>query len=227
VRLAEEELLAPIWDPARNVFCDGKNYADHVKELSASGGDLPEHPSFFTKATGSVNGPFAPIPAHVGVTGRLDYEGELGVVIGRGGAGIPAEEALSHVFGYTIVNDVTARDLQKDHLQWFKGKSLDGFCPMGPWIVTADELPDAGDLPIRTAVNGEVRQDARTSMMIFGVAELIRSLSAGLTLLPGDVVATGTPAGVGMGMVPPRWLKPGDVVQVEIGRIGTIRNRVV
>jgi 2-keto-4-pentenoate hydratase/2-oxohepta-3-ene-1,7-dioic acid hydratase in catechol pathway len=175
----------------------------------------------------TVNGPYSDVPAHEGVTAALDYEGELGVVISKKGIDIPVGDAGRYIFGYTVINDVTARDLQQNHMQWYKGKSLDGFCPSGPWIVTSDEIPDAGGLAIRTTVNGEIRQDSNTSKMIFGIPELISQLSQGHTLLPGDILATGTPSGVGMGYEPPRFLKKGDTMTVEIEKIGLIRNRIV
>jgi 2-keto-4-pentenoate hydratase/2-oxohepta-3-ene-1,7-dioic acid hydratase in catechol pathway len=227
------EFLAPLPRPRRNLFCVGKNYQEHAREFSASGfdasaakgEDIPEHPIFFTKAPGSVIGPGVPIDAHRDLTHQLDYEAELAVVIGRGGRNIRKDRALHHVWGYTIVNDVTARDLQRKHRQWFIGKSLDGFCPMGPCIVTADEI-DAANLAVRCWVNGELRQSARTSDLIFDIPTLIETLSAGITLEPGDVIATGTPAGVGIGFDPPRFLQPGDVVKIEIERIGILENRV-
>jgi 2-keto-4-pentenoate hydratase/2-oxohepta-3-ene-1,7-dioic acid hydratase in catechol pathway len=231
--LAEVVLLAPIPVPRRNVFCVGKNYRAHVAEFGASGYDtpersldLPDKPVVFSKATTSVTGPTADIDPHHGVTGELDYEGELGVIIGGGGRGISRENALEHVWAYTIVNDVTARDLQRGHKQWLLGKSLDTHCPMGPYAVTADEIPDVTALEVRTRVNGEPRQCAPVKDMIFDVAELIATISAGITLLPGDVIATGTPAGVGIGFDPPKFLVSGDVVEVSITGLGALRNRV-
>ncbi len=227
-------LLAPFPRPPRNVMCVGKNYRDHSGEFARSGFDassgrgdaaVPERPVFFTKAAGSVIGPGAPIDPHRDLTRSLDYEAELAVIIGRGGRGIPAGRAWDHVWGYTIVNDVTARDLQRDHKQWFLGKSLDTFCPMGPWAVTADEV-DAASLTLRCWVNGELRQKASTSDLVFGIPELIATLSAGVTLRPGDIIATGTPAGVGIGFSPPRFLAPGDVVSMEITGLGTLTNPV-
>jgi 2-keto-4-pentenoate hydratase/2-oxohepta-3-ene-1,7-dioic acid hydratase in catechol pathway len=227
-------LLAPIPCPPRNVMCVGKNYRDHSSEFARSGFDassaqgdaaVPDRPVFFTKAPGSVIGPGAPIDPHRKLTRSLDYEVELAVIIGRGGRGIPAGNAWEHVWGYTIINDVTARDLQRDHKQWFFGKSLDTFCPMGPWAVTADEV-DATDLTVRCRVNGELRQKASTRDLIFGIPELIATLSAGITLRPGDIIATGTPAGVGIGFSPPRFLVPGDVVSMEISGLGTLTNPV-
>ncbi|SDB68772.1 fumarylacetoacetate hydrolase family protein [Belnapia rosea] len=222
-------LLAPIPRPRRNVFCVGRNYMDHVAEGDRTRGitqsELPKFPQFFTKAPETVIAPEAPIPPHTGVTEWLDYEVELACVIGREGTNISREDALSHVFGWTIGNDVTGRELQRRYGQWFKGKSLDRSCPLGPWIVPADEL-DALNTGIRCFVNGEKRQDSHTSKMIFDVREIIHQLSLGFTLRPGDVIMTGTPEGVGYAMQPPRTLKPGDVIRCEIDGIGTLTNTV-
>ncbi|HKJ87362.1 MAG TPA: fumarylacetoacetate hydrolase family protein [Gammaproteobacteria bacterium] len=231
--LEELTLLAPLAYPVRDVLCVGKNYRAHVDEFSGSGFDssgaassLPEYPVFFTKSATALNAPGAPIPAHLDPTESVDYEGELAVVIGRGGRGIRAEEAFEHVFGYTIVNDVTSRTLQQRHGQWFLGKSLDGFCPMGPALVTADEIPDLEAVEVTTRVNGERRQSGRLPDLIFGIPELIETLSRTMTLLPGDVLATGTPEGVGAGFDPPRFLRPGDRVEVHVSGIGTLRSPV-
>ncbi len=222
-------LLAPIPRPRRNVFCVGRNYMDHVAEGDRTRGitqsELPKFPQFFTKAPETVIAPEAPIPPHTGVTEWLDYEVELACIIGREGTNISREDALSHVFGWTIGNDVTGRELQRRYGQWFKGKSLDRSCPLGPWIVPADEL-DALNTGIRCFVNGEKRQDSHTSKMIFDVREIIHQLSLGFTLRPGDVIMTGTPEGVGYAMQPPRTLKPGDVIRCEIDGIGTLTNTV-
>jgi 2-keto-4-pentenoate hydratase/2-oxohepta-3-ene-1,7-dioic acid hydratase in catechol pathway len=232
VPLAQVRLTAPIPEPARNIFCVGKNYREHARELQTAGlkdggaQAIPELPIFFTKATSSVIGPDEPIPAWLDPTNTTDYEGELAVVIGRGGRGIARAEAMQHVYGYTIVNDVTSRALQRRHQQWFLGKSLDGFCPMGPAIATADEVPDARALRVQTRVNGERRQDAPVSGLIFDIPTLIETLARTMTLAPGDVIATGTPAGVGMGFKPPRFLKQGDVVAITIDPIGTLENPV-
>lgn len=232
--VAPQSLLAPIPRPRRNLFCVGKNYRAHAREFAQSGFDssaagsadaVPLAPIVFTKTPETVIGPGADIPYPAGLGDAIDYEAELAVVIGRGGRGIPASCALAHVFGYTIVNDVTARDLQARHKQWFLGKSLDGFCPMGPWIVTADEV-DGSRLDLRCWVNGELRQHASTADLIFGIAELVATLSAGMTLLPGDVIATGTPEGVGIGFSPPRFLRRGDLVAIEISGIGRLENRL-
>jgi 2-keto-4-pentenoate hydratase/2-oxohepta-3-ene-1,7-dioic acid hydratase in catechol pathway len=220
---------APVPRPPKNVFCVGRNYAAHVKEGAAAynkEAKLPEIPVFFTKAPTAVNGPFDDVPRHRGVTEQLDWEAELGVVIGRAGRNIPPDDALAHVFGFTVVNDVTARDLQQRHTQWFKGKSLDGSCPMGPVIVTADEFGDPQAKRVSLRVNGVTKQDATTADMIFPVRTIIEWLSKGLTLEPGDIIATGTPEGVGMGRTPQEWLHDGDVVQTEVEGIGVMRNRI-
>ena len=222
-------LLAPIPRPRRNVFCVGRNYMDHVAEGDRTRGitqsELPKYPQFFTKAPDTVIGPDDLVPAHTGVTEWLDYEVELACIIGREGANISREDALSHVFGWSIGNDVTGRELQRRYGQWFKGKSLDRSCPLGPWIVPAEEL-DALNTGIRCFVNGEKRQDSHTSKMIFDVREIIHQLSIGFTLRPGDVIITGTPEGVGYAMQPPRTLKPGDVIRCEIDGIGSLTNTV-
>lgn len=225
-------LCAPIPRPAKNIFCVGKNYHEHAKEFAGSGFDatakevVPEAPVVFSKPPTSVIGPGEPIPAHLDPTGSVDYEGELAVVIGRGGRGIRKADALSHVFGYTIVNDVTARTLQHRHRQWILGKGIDGFCPMGPAILTADEVPDPGALRLTTWVNGEQRQDAPVADLIFDIPTLIEAISDGITLEPGDIIATGTPAGVGIGFTPPRFLQPGDVVRIQVSGIGVLENPV-
>jgi 2-keto-4-pentenoate hydratase/2-oxohepta-3-ene-1,7-dioic acid hydratase in catechol pathway len=227
------ELLAPIPVPRRNIFCVGKNYRDHVLEFGRSGydqpdrsEDLPEYPVVFSKATTSVTGPYGDIDPHHGVTAELDYEAELGVIIGRGGRGITREQAFEHVWGYTIIDDFTARDLQRTHKQWLLGKSLDTHCPMGPYAVSADEVTDVTALMVESRVNGEPRQSAPVKDLIFDIPELIATLSAGITLLPGDLIATGTPAGVGIGFDPPRFMVSGDVVEVSITGLGTQRNRI-
>lgn len=217
-------LLAPIPRPQKNIFCVGKNYAEHAKEMKADA--PPENPVIFSKVPTTVIGPEAEIDPHPHVTQMVDYEGELAVVIGKQAKGVKQEEALDYVYGYTLINDVTARDKQKLHLQWLLGKGLDTFCPMGPVLVTADELGDPQSLQIQTRVNGEVRQSASTADMIFDVRFLIETITAGTTLEAGDIVATGTPAGVGMGFEPPKFLQSGDVVEIEISEIGILRNRV-
>jgi 2-keto-4-pentenoate hydratase/2-oxohepta-3-ene-1,7-dioic acid hydratase in catechol pathway len=234
IPLADVRLRAPIAAPRRNIFCVGKNYREHAKEFSRSGFEagavkgveIDEYPAVFSKGPNTVVGPRDEVQLHSSVTSSVDYEAELAVVIGVGGRDIPASRAYSHIFGYTIVNDVTARDRQKNHKQWFLGKTLDGFCPMGPWITTSDEL-DPENLEVSCWVNGERRQHANTSDLIFNIPDLISTISAGLTLVPGDIIATGTPAGVGIGFSPPKFLKHGDVVAIEISKIGKIENRFV
>ncbi|CDG85796.1 fumarylacetoacetate hydrolase family protein [Janthinobacterium agaricidamnosum] len=231
IALSEVQLLAPLPRPERNIFCVGKNYRAHAQEFSRSGyeagavagAEIDAYPAVFTKPGGSVVGTEALVELHAGITSEVDYEGELAVVIGRPGRDIAVADAMTHVWGYTIINDVTARDRQKNHRQWFLGKGLDTFCPMGPWIVTADDLA-ARNVRIQTWVNGELRQDANTADLLFDIPKLISVISAGMTLRPGDVIATGTPAGVGIGMTPPRFLKKGDSVVVAIEGIGTLRN---
>jgi 2-keto-4-pentenoate hydratase/2-oxohepta-3-ene-1,7-dioic acid hydratase in catechol pathway len=227
--LASVALQAPIPQPRRNVFCVGRNYMDHVAEGDRTRGitqsEMPKYPQFFTKAADCVIAPGAKVPTHEGVTKWLDYEVELVAIIGTAGRDIPKEKALEHVYGWTIGNDVTGRDLQRRHGQWFKGKSLDRSCPLGPVIVPADEL-SAADLAISLKINGEQRQASRTSKMIFDVPEIIHQLSAGFTLLPGDVIMTGTPEGVGYAMQPPQTLKAGDVMELTIEGIGTLTNAI-
>jgi 2-keto-4-pentenoate hydratase/2-oxohepta-3-ene-1,7-dioic acid hydratase in catechol pathway len=219
--LKRVRLLAPIPSPARNVFCLGRNYADHAAERGAA---APDHPVYFTKPGTAVVGPGDDIVHHA-ITKELDYEVELAVVIGTGGRDIPRAEALRHVFGYTIINDVTARDLQKRHNQWFKGKSLDTFCPMGPMLVTADEIPDPQALAVSLRVNGQTRQSSHTAKMIFPVAQCIEVLSQGMTLLPGDIIATGTPDGVGAATG--TFLRAGDRIEAEVEGIGILASKVV
>lgn len=231
--LGDAKVLAPIDNPRRNIFCVGKNYHEHAAEFQNSGFDssakngehAPEAPVYFTKPASTIIGPGATIPRHVGVTSQLDYEAELGVVIGKAGRSISQADAMNYVFGYTVINDFTARDLQKLHRQWFLGKSLDGFCPMGPYVVTADEV-DGQNIDVKCWVNGELRQNSNTSKLIFDIPTLIETLSAGIELQPGDVIATGTPAGVGIGFTPPRFLQKGDVVRIEIENVGVLENEV-
>jgi 2-keto-4-pentenoate hydratase/2-oxohepta-3-ene-1,7-dioic acid hydratase in catechol pathway len=233
VPLNSIEMTAPIPLPPRNLFCVGKNYVAHAREFqrsgfdaSSSGQEKPDVPIIFTKPPTTVIGPNQPIPGYLDTTASVDYEGELAVVIGTGGRTIPRSEAMRHVFGYTILNDVTSRTQQYAHKQWFLGKSLDGFCPMGPSLVTADEIPEPAALRIKTHVNGELRQDASVADLIFDVAHLIETISRGITLWPGDIIATGTPEGVGVGFKPPRYLQAGDVVDITIKPIGTLSNPV-
>ncbi|HXA71049.1 MAG TPA: fumarylacetoacetate hydrolase family protein [Stellaceae bacterium] len=222
-------LMAPIPHPRKNVFCVGRNYVEHVAEGYRARGTemkLPEFPQFFTKPPTAVIGPEDEIPYDTAVTQKLDYEVELGVIIGTRGKNIPKDRALAHVFGYTIINDVTARDLQRRHEQWFKGKGIDGSCPMGPWIVHASAIKDPQALDIKLRVNGGERQSSNTKHMIFDLKTIIESLSLGMTLEPGDVIATGTPSGVGFAMNPPGLLKGGDVIEAEVEGIGILRNSV-
>lgn len=233
IALDAVRLLAPLPRPRRNIFCVGKNYHAHAKEFAGSGfdssaksgGDIPSVPIIFTKVPECVVGPGDAIVIPSGVSTAIDYEAELAVVIGRGGKGIRKADAMQHVWGYTIVNDVTARDWQSRHQQWHMGKSFDTFCPMGPWLVSADEC-DGTHTRVRCVVNGEARQDASTTDLIFDIPTLIETLSAGITLYPGDVIATGTPVGVGIGFKPPKYLQPGDVVRIEIDGIGALENPV-
>jgi len=224
------ELVAPIPRPRKNIMCMGENYAEHARETAEAHGRTASqaaHAIIFTKAPTTANGPYGDIVIDPAVSEQVDWEAELAVVIGKTGKNIREEEALDYVFGYTVLNDVSARDLQFQHKQFFKGKSIDGFCPMGPWIVTADEVPDPQQLPIRLRVNGVVKQDANTSMMIFSVRQIIAVLSRGMTLEAGDIIATGTPSGVGFARNPPEFLKAGDVVETEIDGFGLMRNGVV
>ncbi|MHB8106946.1 MAG: fumarylacetoacetate hydrolase family protein [Candidatus Cryosericum sp.] len=227
--MADVRLVAPIPYPRRNIICLGKNYRDHVAEAAALGGDtsgIPTAPVYFSKMIDRIRGSGESVPNHAGVTGMLDYEVELAVIIGRACHDVDPGHVPDYVFGYSILNDITARDLQKRHDQWFKGKSLDGACAMGPVIVTADEIAYPPALDIECIVNGELRQKAMTSDLIFGITEIVSDFSKGLTLMPGDIISTGTPAGVGMGFRPFKWLKPGDLAECRIEGIGTLRNRI-
>ena len=230
--LSDVRLLAPIPRPRRNVFCVGKNYFEHAREFAGSGfdtsvtkpgDDIPADPIIFTKVPECVIAPGAPIGIPSDVSTAIDYEAELAVIIGEGGRRIPESQAMAHVWGYAIVNDVTARDWQHRHKQWHMGKSFDSFCPMGPWVVTADAC-NGQDTTVRCWVNGELRQNASTRDLIFKIPKLIATISAGMTLLPGDIIATGTPVGVGIGFKPPRYLVPGDRVRIAIEGIGEIEN---
>jgi 2-keto-4-pentenoate hydratase/2-oxohepta-3-ene-1,7-dioic acid hydratase in catechol pathway len=221
---------APIPRPTKNVFCLGRNYADHVKEAAKARGQefkLPTHPVFFTKAPTTVIGPHDDIVWDQRVTQQVDWEAELAVIIGVGGINISRGAAMSHVFGYTVVNDVSARDLQSAHVQFFKGKSLDTFCPMGPVVVTADEYGDPQQKSVKLRVNGVEKQNGNTADMIFPIDQTIEVLSLACTLEPGDIISTGTPEGVGMGRTPQEWLKVGDQMETEVEGIGVLRNRVV
>jgi len=231
IPLAQVEVEAPIPQPRRNIFCVGKNYHEHAHEFARSGfdssagaGAIPKHPIIFSKVPESVVANHASVLIDPSVSTAIDYEAELAVIIGKGGRGISKENALDHVWGYTIINDVTARDLQGRYSQWLIGKSQDTFCPMGPWAVTRDEL-DLATAGIRCFVNEDLRQNSRISLLIFDIPTIIATLSQGITLKPGDIIATGTPVGVGIGFDPPKYLKAGDVVRIEIDGIGTLENR--
>jgi len=229
--LAEVNLLAPIPAPHRNIFCVGKNYRDHAREFSNSGyeagavkgAEIDSYPAVFTKPANTVVGPNDIVELHAHITSSVDYEAELALIIGKEGRDIKPEHAYDHIFGYTIVNDVTARDRQRNHKQRFLCKALDTFCPMGPWIATSDDL-DPENLDVKCWVNGELRQNANTSDLIFGIPTLVATISAGLTLKPGDIIATGTPAGVGLGFNPPKFLRTGDSVSISISHLGTLTN---
>ena len=228
--LTEIRWHAPFPRPAKNVVCLGMNYAEHIREAAGAMKRevrIPTAPVYFTKAPTSVIGPFDDVRVDRSATQQVDWEAELAVIIGIGGRNIPRDLALRHVFGYTIVNDVSARDLQKQHLQFFKGKSLDTFCPMGPLVVTADEFGDPQNKSVKLRVNGVTKQNGHTRDMIFPVDVIIESFSKGLTLEPGDIFSTGTPDGVGMGRSPQEWLQDGDVMETEIEGIGVMRNKVV
>lgn len=232
VDIAAVSLQAPLPLPRRNLWCVGRNYHAHAKELAASvfkdsAANVMEWPIVFTKVPECVVGPTDDVQLPgAAVSSEIDYEAELAVVIGKGGKNITKADAMGHVWGYTIVNDVTARDVQMRHQQWDMGKSFDTFCPMGPWLVTADEM-DGRKTRVRCWVNGELRQDGPTENMIFDIPTLIETISRGITLYPGDIIATGTPAGVGMGLKPPRYIGAGDVIRIEIDGIGSIENRFV
>ncbi|KAJ7166108.1 mitochondrion protein [Mycena filopes] len=227
--LKDVEILAPL--PGRDVLCVGKNYIAHAAEFHKSGFDSsdkneqPDFPVLFTKRATSIIAPGTPIYTHPNVTSSPDYEGELGIIIGKPGLAVPKESAWDHVWGAVIVNDVTARERQRDHKQFYIGKSLDTFCPMGPYVVPASSLSFPA-LYLTTKVNGDVRQSQNTSELIFDVPTLIQTASMGISIQPGDVIATGTPVGVGMGMKPQVWLKDGDVVEISIPPLGTLRNPV-
>jgi len=228
--LTAVRLLAPIV-PKRNVFCVGWNYAEHFAEgrdfrPASAPQEIPEHPALFSKNPFAIVGPDAPVRHPAPISEQLDYEVELAVVIGRQGRDVDERDALDLVFGYTIANDVSVRDVQRTWHggQWFKGKNFDTHLPLGPWIVTKDEIPDPQTLRLTTRVNGVTKQDSNTKHMVFPVARIVAELSAGLTLYPGDVIITGTPEGVGMGRKPPEWLRPGDVMELEVEHIGVLRN---
>ena len=234
VPLAEVRLLPPIAQPGKNILCVGKNYVAHAAEFTKSGYDgtaksltdpVPDAPIIFTKAPCTMIGAHDDVLPPWDLTAEVDYEAELGVVIGRGGRSIASADALAHVWGYTVINDVTARDLQVKHKQWLLGKSIDTFCPIGPWLVTADEI-DPANTDISCWVNGELRQQANTRDMIFDIPAIVATISASMSLAPGDIIATGTPAGVGVGFKPPKFLRKGDTVRIAIAGIGEISNRI-
>src|SRR5437660_204355 len=228
--VTQVQVTFPIIRRRKNIVCLGLNDADHASEsdeVTGRSSTTLEAPIFFTKATTTVNGPYGEIVIDPTVSEQVDWEAELAVIIGKKGKNIREEDALEYVFGYTVLNDVTARDLQSRHKQYFKGKSIDGYCPMGPWIITADEVPDPHQLPIRLRVNAVTKQEANTSMMIFSIPQIITILSNGMTLEPGDIIATGTPSGVGFARNPPEFLKAGDVMETEVEGIGVLRNVVV
>ncbi len=226
--LATTTLDAPL-RPRKNVFCVGRNYLGHAEEVARANGQelkLPPVPTFFTKAPTAIAAPGATLHLEAALSAQYDYEAELAVVIGARCKDVDERSAHEVIFGYTCLNDVTARDLQREHGQWFKGKSLDDACPIGPWIVTADEIPEPGSLSIALRRGGEIKQQANTNQLIFSIPKLIASLSRGMTLEPGDVIATGTPDGVGFARTPPEFLRDGDLLEVEIERIGILRNRI-
>lgn len=225
--LSEVELLAPIPYPKRHILCLGKNYSDHAKEIQGLPGsmdELPKFPIYFNKVAEPAVGHEAIIKAHDNLTDMVDYEVELALIIAKDGINIPKEEAENYIFGYTILNDISARNLQRKHMQWFKGKSLETFCPMGPYIVTKDEIPFPVALNIQCRINGEIRQDSNTNQLIFDIPTIIEDLSKGMYLRKGDIIATGTPAGVGLGFKPYKFLKQGDQIDCSIEKIGCLTN---
>ncbi|NJP07446.1 MAG: fumarylacetoacetate hydrolase family protein [Chloroflexaceae bacterium] len=229
IPLDHVRLLAPIPRPRKNMVCLGKNYAAHAAETARAlqrPEKIPTDPIFFTKSVTAINHPDGSIPYDPAISTQIDWEVELAFIIGQRGKNISSDEAMSYVFGYTIFNDISARDLQSQHRQFFKGKSLDGTAPMGPWIVTPDEIDNPHGLSLHLRVNGQIKQQGQTSDMIFTIPKIIAILSHGMTLEPGDIVATGTPDGVGMAMDPPEYLQPGDTIEAEIEQIGVLRNTI-
>lgn len=234
INLSDVTLLAPIPETRRNIFCVGKNYYAHAEEFgnsgydsSAAAGNVPSHPIIFTKPSTSISGPGDSIDSTLDPYNTIDYEAELAVVLGKKGRVKESDDPMSYVFGYTLVNDLTSRHLQKQHSQWILGKGIDGFCPMGPVIITADEFGHPSEQKIVCTVNGEKRQEASISDLIFNIPELIKTIGQNITLLPGDVIATGTPAGVGLGFNPPKYLSKGDEVTVSMREIGELTNTIV
>ena len=228
--LSAVALDAPIPHPRKNIACMAVNYRDHAQETAAirnRSAEAAVAPILFTKAPTTINSPYGSIVIDPRVSTEIDWEVELGVIIGKAGKNIRAEDALEHVFGYTVLNDITARDLQARHKQFFKGKSLDGYCPMGPWIVTADEIVDPHNLVLQLRINGQLKQDGNTAQMIFSIPQIIETLSFGMTLEAGDIIATGTPGGVGFSRNPPEFLQPGDILESEIVGIGMMRNPII
>jgi len=229
IPLDEVQILSPISYPRRNVFCLGKNYVDHaneIKSIPGGGNSLPENPIYFTKLAYPTMGPEDTLFHHKDLTNELDYEVELAIIIKKKGKNISKNEAQDYIFGYTIGNDISIRNIQLKHIQWFKGKSLDTCCPIGPYIVTQDELSFPPNLDISCKINGELRQNSNTSKLIFDIPTILQDLSQGLTLYPGDIIFTGTPSGVGFGFKPPKTLNPGDVIECEIENLGVLRNYV-
>jgi len=225
LELDDVKILAPIVHPKQDIICLGMNYLDHEKESAAFDGKTFEKKSdnvYFSKRVNRAPGPGATIPSHRDITECLDYEVELAVILGEDLYKAAKEQTYQAIFGYTILNDITARDIQRRHLQFYAGKSLEDSCPMGPWIVTADEFSEEPDLRIRTFVNGELRQESRTSLLLSNIGEILEELSSYMLLKKGTIIATGTPAGVGMGFTPPKYLKPGDEVRCEIEGIGEL-----
>ncbi len=227
ILLSQVTLLAPIPRPHKNIFCVGRNYPEHAKESARTRRELAGPPTIFTKAPTTVSAPYGEIVIDPKVSEQIDWEVELAVIIGKRGRKITRTDAGDYIFGYTVLNDVTARDLQTSTGQWHIGKSIDGYCPMGPWIVTKDEIPDPQNLNLTCRVNGVLKQEGNTGEMIHGVLDLVENLTRPLTLEPGDIIATGTPPGVGFARQPPEYLKPGDVMESQVEKIGTLRNKVV
>ncbi|MCT4542950.1 MAG: fumarylacetoacetate hydrolase family protein [Vallitalea sp.] len=229
IPLNKVKICAPIEHPKRDIICLGKNYIDHaleVKDSIVNTKDIPEYPIYFTKRADPAIGTGDIIHSHEELTNQIDYEVELAVIIGKNGRDIPKEQAQDYIFGYTIINDVSARDIQKKHEQWFRGKSLATFCPMGPFIVTKDEIPFPVTLDISSKVNNHPRQSSNTKHMIFNISHIISDISRGMELKAGDIIITGTPSGVGLGFKPPRFLKKGDKIECTIEKIGTLVNYI-